>query len=42
MPEQAGAKRDGVRNLYNYNLNQFLNTENYYALKTLRMNRSRP
>ena len=42
MPKQAEAKRDGVINPQNYNYNQFFNTENFYALKTLRINRSRP
>ena len=41
MPKQAEAKRDGVINTQNYNFNQFY-TDNFDALKTLRINRSRP
>ena len=40
-PKQAKAKKDGVRNPQNYNYNH-LNTANFDALKTLRINRSRP
>ena len=36
--KQAEAKRDGVINPQNYNFNQFF-TENFDALKTLRINR---
>ena len=42
VPKQAEAKRDGVINSQNYNFNQFFNTENFDALQTLRINRSRP
>ena len=38
--KQAKAKRDGVINPQNYYLNQF--SHNFDALKTLRINRSRP
>ena len=41
VSKQAEAKRDGVINPQNYNFNQLLHRE-YYALKTLRINRSRP
>ena len=41
VPKQAEAKRDGVINPQNYTFNQF-NTENFDALKTLRIDRSRP
>ena len=40
MSKQAEAKRDGVINPQNYNFN--FNTENFDALKTLRINRSQP
>ena len=39
--KQAKAKRDGFINPQNYDSNHF-NTENFDALKTLRINRSRP
>ena len=39
--KQAKAKRDGVINPQNYNFKQF-DTENFDALKTLQINRSRP
>ena len=42
MSKQAEAKRDGATNPQNYNFNQFLNTENLYALQTPRINHSRP
>ena len=41
VPKQAEANRDGVINPQNYNFIQFY-TENFDALKTLRINRSRP
>ena len=41
VQKQAEAKRDGVINPKNYNFNQF-NTDNFDALKTPRINRSRP
>ena len=41
VPKQAEAKRDGVINPQNYNFIQFY-TEKFNALKTLRMNQSRP
>ena len=41
MPKQADVKWDGVINPQNYNVCQF-NTENFHALKTLRINLSRP
>ena len=40
VQKQAKDKRDGVINPQNYNFN--FNTENFDALKTLRINRSRP
>ena len=40
VPKQTKAKRDGVINPQNYNLNH-LNMANFDALKTLRINRSR-
>ena len=39
MPRQAKAKRDGVINPQNYNFN--FDMQNFDALKTLRINRSR-
>ena len=42
VPKQAEAKRDGVINPLNYNVIQYFNTENFDALKMLRVNRSRP
>ena len=42
VPKRAEDKRGGVINPQNYNFNQFLNTENFDALQTLRINRSRP
>ena len=41
VPKQAKAIRDGVINPQNYNLKNF-NSVNFDALKTLRINRSRP
>ena len=41
VPKQAKAIRDGVINPQNCNFSQF-NSETLYALKTLRINRSRP
>ena len=41
VPKKAKAKWDGVINPQNYNLKQFT-TVNFDALKTLRINRSRP
>ena len=48
--KKAEAKLDGVINQQNYNFNEFgsitisdnFNTENFDALKTLRVNRSQP
>ena len=39
--KEAEAKRDGVINPQNYNFYQF-KIENFYALVTLQINRSRP
>ena len=41
VPTQAEAKRDDVIYPQSYNFNQFLNTENVDALRTLRIDRSR-
>ena len=41
LSNQDKAKRDGVITPQHYNFSQF-NTENFDALKTLRINRSRP
>ena len=40
VPKEAKAKRDGVIKPQNYNFYQFY-TENFDALKTLQINRSR-
>ena len=41
VPKQAKAKKDGAINPENYNFNQFQHRQ-FDALKTLRINRSRP
>ena len=41
VPKEAKTKRDGVINPRNYNFSQFY-TENFDALKTLQISRSRP
>ena len=41
VPEHTEAKWDGVIN-HTITISTILNTENFYAFKTLRINRSRP
>ena len=42
VPNQAEAKRDGVINPKKLQFQSILNTENFDALQTLRIKRSRP
>ena len=42
VPKQAKGKRDGVLSQQNEKLSSILNTDNFDALRILRINRSRP